>query len=88
MPTYDYRCSECKHTFERILPMKDNDIPKKEPCPECGKEGTVSQYFSSGPKLLHEPSNTISKNVSDGWRDRLKEIKKTTKSNINTIKIP
>lgn len=33
MPTYDYECSECSHTFEEFHAMKEN----RSKCPECGK---------------------------------------------------
>ena len=34
MPTYDYECEACKHTFERFQSMKAKPVRK---CPECGK---------------------------------------------------
>lgn len=34
MPTYDYVCDACKHSFELFQSMKDNPIKK---CPKCGK---------------------------------------------------
>jgi putative FmdB family regulatory protein len=34
MPTYDYACTECEHTFEEFHGMKD----RVQKCPECGKE--------------------------------------------------
>ncbi len=33
MPTYDYKCSECGHTFEEFHKMSK----KLKICPECGK---------------------------------------------------
>ncbi len=33
MPTYDYKCSECGHTFEEFHTMSK----KLKTCPECGK---------------------------------------------------
>jgi putative FmdB family regulatory protein len=35
MPTYDYVCDACKHSFELFHSIKDE--PKKQ-CPECGKK--------------------------------------------------
>jgi putative FmdB family regulatory protein len=35
MPTYEYECKSCSHTFEVFQSM--NDQPLKD-CPECGKE--------------------------------------------------
>ena len=34
MPTYDYQCDDCGHTFERRQKMSDPPVRK---CPECGK---------------------------------------------------
>lgn len=34
MPTYDYRCKACEHTFEEFQMMSDSELRK---CPECGK---------------------------------------------------
>ena len=33
MPTYDYRCNACGHTFEEFQMMSDRVMRK---CPECG----------------------------------------------------
>ncbi|MEW6743150.1 MAG: FmdB family zinc ribbon protein [Planctomycetota bacterium] len=34
MPTYDYSCDGCGHTFEYFQPMSDRVLRK---CPECGE---------------------------------------------------
>lgn len=34
MPTYDYKCNACSHTFEQFQSMKDKPLKK---CPACGK---------------------------------------------------
>jgi putative FmdB family regulatory protein len=34
MPTYDYRCEACKHTFEEFQSFSEKPLKK---CPECGK---------------------------------------------------
>ena len=36
MPTYDYRCKKCEHTWELFQSIKANPIRK---CPSCGKLG-------------------------------------------------
>jgi len=35
MPTYEYECKSCSHSFEVFQSMKD---PPLKNCPECGKE--------------------------------------------------
>ena len=32
MPTYDYQCSECGHTFEETLKIADRNAPCETPC--------------------------------------------------------
>ncbi|MCX5681051.1 MAG: zinc ribbon domain-containing protein [Candidatus Omnitrophica bacterium] len=34
MPTYDYECSTCGHTFEEFQSMVEKRLKK---CPKCGK---------------------------------------------------
>lgn len=34
MPTYDYSCDNCGHSFERVQRITENPIKK---CPKCGK---------------------------------------------------
>ncbi len=42
MPLYEYQCTKCKHTFEKI--QKFSDPPVTE-CPKCG--GAVEQLLSA-----------------------------------------
>lgn len=35
MPTYEYACRSCGHTFEIVRSMKDDSLTV---CPECGGE--------------------------------------------------
>lgn len=45
MPTYDYRCTQCEHTFERVLKIAEMNFPVCKPCPECGDD-TVEKYIT------------------------------------------
>lgn len=38
MPTYDYSCDACGHTFERRCAVADRDKPKT--CEKCGRTNT------------------------------------------------
>ena len=40
MPTYDYKCPQCGHEFDKIVSKPDPDVP--QPCPKCE---TPSQSF-------------------------------------------
>ncbi len=43
MPIYDFACSACGHSFERLQKMSDADPTT---CPACGKE-TVSKQVTA-----------------------------------------
>jgi putative FmdB family regulatory protein len=44
MPTYQYRCRDCNHSFERVQSMQEHG--KRRPrCPDCEGEN-VEQVLS------------------------------------------
>ena len=43
MPTYDYKCLDCKYTFEEFQKMTDEPL---EICPTCN--GTLKRLIGSG----------------------------------------
>lgn len=52
MPTYDYRCGACSHTFEHFQSMSD---PLLKKCPECGKK-RLERLIGAGAGLLFKGS--------------------------------
>lgn len=51
MPTYDYRCQACGHTFEAFQSMADAPLTD---CPEC--QGRVQRLFGTGGGFLFKGS--------------------------------
>lgn len=47
MPKYNYKCEDCEHEFFDLLKIEDRNKPTEEPCPNCGKEGTVYKCVAS-----------------------------------------
>ncbi len=47
MPTYEYKCRDCAHAFERFQGINE---PPIQVCPEC--EGRVQRLISSGGGLV------------------------------------
>jgi putative FmdB family regulatory protein len=45
MPTYEYACRKCRHTFQRIEKISEHGS-KKIRCPEC-RSTRVEQVFGS-----------------------------------------
>lgn len=48
MPTYDYACTKCGHTFETVQSMKDAPLKK---CPKCGKQ-SLKRLVGAGAGLI------------------------------------
>jgi putative FmdB family regulatory protein len=73
MPTYDYTCLNCEHTFERLLRIDDRKIPTEEPCPNCGQNKIESCL--SAPSLVSPFRIDGLKKPSPQFKDRISQIK-------------
>jgi putative FmdB family regulatory protein len=86
MPTYEYKCSDCNHTFEIIQSMKEDPL---KICPDCHKE-TLKKLVSGGAGLIFKGSGfylTDYKNKpateSKSTKTESKEPKKDTKTSVD-----
>ncbi|ACB77096.1 FmdB family zinc ribbon protein [Opitutus terrae] len=52
MPTYEYACQKCGHTFEQFQSMHDAPLKK---CPECKKLG-LKRLIGGGAGLIFKGS--------------------------------
>jgi len=52
MPTYDYRCDACDHTFEEFQSMLDKPLKK---CPKC-KKPKLRRLLGTGAAILFKGS--------------------------------
>lgn len=52
MPTYDYKCTACSHTFEHFQSMKDKPLKK---CPKCGKSA-LERLIGTGAAVIFKGS--------------------------------
>ena len=52
MPTYDYECDACDHTFELFQQISE---PVKKKCPECGKM-KLRRLFGTGAAIVFKGS--------------------------------
>lgn len=51
MPTYEYECTNCHHTFEASQKMTDAPLTK---CPKCNKK--VKRLISNGAGIIFKGS--------------------------------
>ena len=70
MPTYDYKCTQCKYRFEYFQSMTADPLSK---CPKCG--GTLKRVIGTGAGTIFKGSGfyqTDYKNKSTKKNDGLK----------------
>lgn len=81
---YDYKCSQCGHSFTKSSSIANRKIPVESPCPECGKDDTISQWIGAAP-AIGDPHRMGRIKPPDGFNEVLRNIKKGNKG--STIKI-
>lgn len=86
MPTYDYQCGECGHTFESVLRMADRLAPTVEPCPACDAEGTVQQVIGVPMYVDNHKLMGRDAKLDSGFREVMAKVhERTPKSNLNDM---
>lgn len=51
MPTYEYECTKCDHTFEIFQSMKDDPLKR---CPEC--KSKIRRLLGTGAGIIFKGS--------------------------------
>ncbi|AEF83890.1 type I antifreeze protein [Treponema primitia ZAS-2] len=73
MPTYEYECKSCGHSFEAVQSMKDEALKE---CPLCGKE--IRRVINGGTGIIFKGSGfyvTDNSQKGSGKSSRPKETK-------------
>jgi len=65
MPTYDYKCTACGHTFEELQSMTAEHL---EVCPKCG-ERTLRRLIGKGGVLRFKGSGFYSTDYPKARRE-------------------
>lgn len=84
MPSYDYKCSQCEHVFNKILSISDRNIPIESTCPNCDSIGTISQKLGATP--MGDPHRMGRIKPPDGFNEVLRNIKKGNKGSTINIR--
>ena len=89
MPTYQYKCKNCDFEFEDTFKIDDRNIPIENPqrYGTCNDENKTPCELQIVPQFPSQISmrDSFRRHTSDGWKDRLKEIKRQNPgSNIDT----
>jgi len=72
MPTYEYECRECSHSFEAFQSMSDEPL---RDCPKCGKE--VRRLIFGGSGVIFKGSGFYVTDKNKGSRGAAKSGSKT-----------
>jgi len=82
MPTYDYACSSCNHSFEKFLSIGNRHLPTEEPCAQCAATGTVMQ--SIGAPSVGDAVRLGIRKIDNGFKEVLQKIHHNNpRSNLN-----
>src|SRR3954466_11203936 len=69
MPTYEYKCTACGHTFEKFQSIMAEPIKR---CPVCGK-AKAKRLISAGAGLIFKGSGFYITDYRDaGYKDKAK----------------
>ncbi|HEX2473767.1 MAG TPA: zinc ribbon domain-containing protein [Lacipirellulaceae bacterium] len=77
MPTYDYECDACGHSFELFQSISE---PVKKKCPECGKS-KLRRLFGTGAAVVFKGSGFYQTDYrSDSYRKAAEKDKPASDS--------
>jgi|TARA_Y100000817_G_scaffold149557_1_gene117060 putative FmdB family regulatory protein len=75
MPLYDYKCKTCNHTWEEQQTIESRNVPRYNPCPECGTSDNIILLI--GKPSIGDVVRMGIKKPDNHVVDRLKEVQKT-----------
>ncbi|HHT9158655.1 MAG: FmdB family transcriptional regulator [Planctomycetes bacterium GWF2_39_10] len=82
MPTYDYKCNECDHSFELFQHITEN--PKRK-CPACGKLKVV-RVIGAGGAIIFKGSGFYQTDYrSEEYKSKAKKETESAKPAIKTV---
>jgi putative FmdB family regulatory protein len=88
MPTYDYKCSACGHTFDELQSFSEPPLTK---CPQC-KKNKLERLFGGGGAVIFKGAGfyetdyrrageSAGKSESENGKNETKETKAETPAN-------
>ena len=78
MPYYDYHCTSCEHEFELCMKISERNGPTEEPSPKCSEREVKLKLATP---IVGDPWRFAGKKPDEGFRDRLREMKKHHRGN-------
>lgn len=75
MPNYSFICTACDHQFDETLPMKDNNLPLKSPCPKCKKKKVEKDWGQHRASIAYDTTLTPTKVHGSAWNEVMQRVK-------------
>jgi len=75
MPNYGFICDGCNHQFDRLLPIKDRDIPLSEGCPRCGDKKISKDFSGMRQSMAADSTLTPDKATGGQWSELMSRMK-------------
>lgn len=82
MPTYDYYCSKCEESFEKLLKISEREFPTTEKCPSCGAENSIELCIAAASLVSPFRIDGLKKPRTD-FKERMQQIKKISGKSAN-----
>jgi putative FmdB family regulatory protein len=78
MPTYEYECTKCNHTFEEFQRITDKPLTK---CPKC--KSKLRRLITGGVGIIFKGSGFY---ATDYKKSRLPQVKKEERKDLQKLK--
>ena len=77
MPYYDYKCKECEHTWEEQQSISARNVPRYNPCPNCGTSEDIvlkigTPHLSASVWNNKKPPSDVQQRLKDIGKDHKK----------------
>ena len=72
MPTYEYECKSCRHSFDAFQSIKDEPL---KTCPKCGKE--LRRLINGGTGVIFKGEGFYVTDKKSTGSEKAKEVSKT-----------
>lgn len=76
MPTYEFSCEKCKHTFDLYLKIEEREKPLSEPCPECNAKKVTRNYNNYTQAITSDTTFNANKATGGRWNELMGRMKK------------
>lgn len=82
MPTYEYYCSKCDKSFDKLLKIDERHLPTSENCPNCGDKECITLCIGGSPISPLSVDGLV--RPKGDFRERMQQIKSLNRG--STIK--